>query len=297
MDGKDIININRDDASGFRLDTLSTHKQYKSLSVQGKEVLTTHTDYVNKYKSVLQTTSYNFTGTKSTGEMCAGIVKAHGLYPKNPAQHSADLKMLLNTTELKPAFINRETQQQKRITCIRVDGASDEGPSHQEVQFWWAEYHLTQGNFITFVSTHSSGSSYLNRVELQNGCLTQAHSNLFIPSTLRGSCTNDETGVIDQDKLKENLQLATEVYINRCNCCPCGDTMIHLFNGADSTKLQELRPLLNIFLKGSQQKKKQLRIDHPDAFSFFSTVWSVRVSCCVWSTRYVHFLSSLLFTT
>ena len=132
-DGKDIINMNRDDASGFRLDTLSTHKQYKSLSVQGKEVLTTHTDYVNKYKSVLQTTSYNFTGTKTTGEMCAGIVKVHGLYPKNPAQHSADLKMLLNTTELKPAFINQETQQQKLITCVRVDGASDEGPSHQ---FW-----------------------------------------------------------------------------------------------------------------------------------------------------------------
>lgn len=208
--------------------------------------------------------------------MCAGIVKAHGLYPKNPAQHSADLKMLLNTTELKPAFINQETQQQKLITCVRVDGASDEGPSHQEVQFWWAEYHLTQGNYITLVSTRSSGSSYLNRVELQNGCLTQAHSNLFIPSTLRGSCMNDETGVIDQDKLGENLQLATDVYINRCNGCPCGDTVIHLFKGADSSRLQELRPLLNIFLKGSQQKKKQLRIDHPDVFSFFSPVWSVR---------------------
>ena len=158
--------MNRDDASGFRLDTLSTHKQqYKSLSVQGKEVLTTHTDYVNKYKSVLQTTSYNFTGTKTTGEMCAGIVKAHGLYPKNPAQHSADLKMLLDTTELKPAFINQETyKQQKLITCVRVDGASDEGPIHQEVQFWWAEYHLTQGNYITFVSTRSIGSSYLRVV-------------------------------------------------------------------------------------------------------------------------------------
>lgn len=75
---------NRDDASGFRLDTLSTHKQYKSLSVKGK-VLITHTHYLNKYKSVLQTTSYNFTGSETTGETCAGTVKAQGLYPKNPA--------------------------------------------------------------------------------------------------------------------------------------------------------------------------------------------------------------------
>jgi hypothetical protein len=81
-DGKDIVNINRDDASGFRLDTLFTHKQYSTLTVEGKEVLGTRTDYVNKYKSILQTTSY---GTKTTGELCAGVVKAHGIYPKNPA--------------------------------------------------------------------------------------------------------------------------------------------------------------------------------------------------------------------
>ena len=79
-DGKNTLNINRDDASGFRLDTLSTHKQYKSLTSKGKEVLTTHMDYVNKYKSILQTTSYNFTGTNTTGEMCAVVVKAQGLY-------------------------------------------------------------------------------------------------------------------------------------------------------------------------------------------------------------------------
>lgn len=184
-DGRNTLNINRDDASGFRLDTLSTHKQYQSLSVRGNEVVTTHTDYVNKYKSVLQTTSYNFTATSTTGEMCAGIVKAQGLYPKNPAQHSADFKMLSDVSELKPVFINSDTKQLKQITCLRVDGACNESPSHQEVQFWWTEYHLAKANYITIVTTRSSGSSYLNRVELQNGCLAQAHSNLFIPSTVK----------------------------------------------------------------------------------------------------------------
>ena len=165
-------------------------------------------------------------------------------------------------SELNPAFPNTETGKRKSVTCVQVDGASDEGPSHVEVQFWQTEYHLSQGNYVTLVTTRSSGSSYLNRVELQNGCLSQAHSNLFIPSTLSGSCTNKETGAIDESWVKENLELSTDVYINRCNGCSCGDTVIHLFKGADSSKLQELRPLLNIFLKGSKQKKEKLKVDN-----------------------------------
>ena len=172
-DGKDVININHDhdDPSGFRLDTLSTHKQYSALTVEGKEVLRTRTDYVNKYKSILQTTNYNLNGTKTTGELCAGVVKAHVIYPKKPAQHAADLKMLLRKDELQLEFINSDTGLLKSITCVRVDGASDEGPSHLEVQFWWSEHHLSEGNYITLLTSRSSGSSYLNRVELQNGAL------------------------------------------------------------------------------------------------------------------------------
>ena len=84
-DGENILNINRDDASGFRLDTLSTHKQHQSLCVVGSPALTTHT---SKYKSILQTTNYNFTGSKTTAEFCAGVVKPHVIYPKNSAQTS-----------------------------------------------------------------------------------------------------------------------------------------------------------------------------------------------------------------
>ena len=53
VDGRDLVNVNRDDATGFRLDTLITCKQYTTPVVQGKEVLTTRTDYVNRYPSVL----------------------------------------------------------------------------------------------------------------------------------------------------------------------------------------------------------------------------------------------------
>ena len=41
-------------------------------------------------------------------------------------------------------------------------------------------------------------SSYLNHVELQNSCLALAHANLFIPSTLGGTCMDSNTGKINK---------------------------------------------------------------------------------------------------
>ena len=52
--------------------------------------------------------------------------------------------------------------------------------------------------------------------------------------------------------------------------------MIQLYRGADSSKWQELRPLLNIFLKGKQEQVIELKEPHSEAYSFFTTVWSVR---------------------
>ena len=135
MDGQAIVNINRDDAAGFRMDTLSTHRLHKTPVVRGKEILTTHTDFVNSYPSTLQTTSYNFPGTKTTMEICAGVVKGAKIYPKNPAQHAADLEMLECADSIKPVFLNSVTNRPKLIEYVRVDGATDEGPSHLEVQF------------------------------------------------------------------------------------------------------------------------------------------------------------------
>jgi len=53
----------------------------------------------------------------------------------------------------------------------------------------------------------------LNRVELQNGCLALAHTNLFIPSTLGGSVYNETSGEIDIEKVRKNLDMAASVYI------------------------------------------------------------------------------------
>ena len=174
--------MNRDDQAGFRLDSTFTHKSMPSLNADGPTV-TTHTDFFNKHQTQLQTTSYNFTQTKTTTEVCVGVVKASGVHQKNPAQHHADLEMLQAMDHLKAVFLQEESGKVKEIECIRLDGDSDEGPSHTEVQFLWTERHMNQPTKVTLVTTRSSGDSFLNRVELQNGCLSRGYSNLFIPST------------------------------------------------------------------------------------------------------------------
>ena len=133
---------------------------------------------------------------------------------------------------------------------------------------------INKKSLTTLVTTRSSGSSYLNRVELQNGCLTRGHANLFIPSTLGGDPM--ETSTVNKEVLQKNLELATEVYINYVNKCPCGDTVIQLFKGADSSKNQHIRDQLKIFLKGSKAKKEQLKHAEPELHKLFTEVWRVR---------------------
>lgn len=92
---------------------------------------------------------------------------------------------------------------------------------------------------MTLVTTRNSGASYRNRVELQNRCLVLGHANLFIPSTLNGSCI-DSGGKINQERLCENLRSATEVYISRVNKVPSANTQIHLYSGAENVAVQTM---------------------------------------------------------
>lgn len=116
------------------------------------------------------------------------------------------------------------------------------------------ERHLEQEKVCTLVTTRCSGSSYLNRVELQNGCLSVAHGNFFIPSTIHGS-NFGKNGSIDYEKLERNLDAATDVYISKCNNAPFGNSSITLFKGNRNDlarNYKSRRPHLIAFLKGSQ---------------------------------------------
>ena len=71
------------------------------------------------------------------------------------------------------------------------------------------------------------------------------------------------------------MQLATDVYINRVNGCPCGEGTIRLYE-ADSTELQELRDKLLQYLKGSKCQREALQRNDPQIYSYIEDVWAVR---------------------
>ena len=192
-------------------------------------------------------------------------------FPKNPSQHAADLE-----PTFLPAFVDPHTGLPKQLYCIRVDGASDKDPSYHKVQFLWTEQHLESGSYATLVTCRNSGPSYLNRVELQNGCLALGHANLFIPSTLGGSCVDSATGKIDEKKLQHNMDLATDVYLTRVDGSPCGETTIRLFKGADSSERQRIRPYLIQYLKGSNIQREALQAEQPSLYTYFEKLWTLR---------------------
>lgn len=109
------MNINRSiDQARFRLDTIATHNKKATLRLKDQVPLTTKTDYVNKYPSTLQTTSYNFSSTETTAEICAGIVKANPLHEKNPAQHAHDLNEIEKYPEVESAFFRDNGERKKK---------------------------------------------------------------------------------------------------------------------------------------------------------------------------------------
>jgi hypothetical protein len=75
-------------------------------------------------------------------EVCVGMVKPTRLFENNPNQHAADLVMLHDIPELQLVLTD------KPIDCICVDRATDEGPSHKEVQFVWTEHHLIMVSYV-----------------------------------------------------------------------------------------------------------------------------------------------------
>ena len=129
---------------------------------------------------------------------------------------------------------------------------------------------------MTLVTTRNSGASYLNRVELQSGCLAVAHANLFIPSNLNGSCFDPSTGKVDQDRLEANLSLATQIYIDRVNNAPCGTTSIHLYPGAKSSESLTLRSDVLTYLKGNKEQKLNLQRSNSEHFDYIKKICGIQ---------------------
>ena len=72
------------------------------------------------------------------------------------------------------------------------------------------------------------------------------------------------------------MEQATEVYINRVDGSPCGETNIHLFKGADSSANQDLRLHLLHYLKGTKAQKERLRQAHREVYDHIERIWTIR---------------------
>ncbi|CAH3159029.1 unnamed protein product, partial [Porites lobata] len=73
------------------------------------------------------------------------------------------------------------------------------------------------------------GTCSSRKLELMNGCIAKAHGNLFIPSTLAGS--NFDSNGLSAKKLNKNMDIATDVYIDRVDGAPCFGTTLKLHSG------------------------------------------------------------------
>lgn len=118
----------------------------------------------------------------------------------------------------------------------------------------------------------------------------------FFPSTLGGSCFSTDTGKVDKENYNRNMDLATDVYISCANHCPCGETVINLYKGADSSEKQEVRKILIQYLKGSKQQQESIKHDHPELYHYFKQVWAIRERHMVTSlpTQCIFFLLVVL---
>ena len=139
------------------------------------------------------------------------------------------------------------------------------------MQLFWTERHTKYEKVATIVTSRHSGGSYLNRVELLNGGLSQTHSNVFIPSTLSGP--NVGQNGLDKNKLRDNLELATDIYIDRVQGASCCGTPVVLKEGAVAD--MDRRQQLLTFLKGSKKAKQTLQSEMPELYKYFDDVWTV----------------------
>ena len=109
-----------------------------------------------------------------------------------------------------------------------------------------------------------------------HGCLAVAHSNLYILSTLGGP--NYAAQGLNEDQLRRNLNLATDVYISRVHGEPSGEASIKPFKGAcgeEAKNILERRKLLNGFLSGKSTEKEILKESNPELYRYFEKVWTV----------------------
>ena len=96
-----------------------------------------------------------------------------------------------------------------------------------------------EGSVLWYVTSRHSGGSFSNEVELMNGSIAKAHASLYIPSTLSGN--NYDSNGLNSEKLRENVDIATDVSIDRVNGSACCETTLQLYKGGQNEAITSRR--------------------------------------------------------
>ena len=81
----------------------------------------------------------------------------------------------------------------------------------------------------------------------------------------------------------------------RVNQAPCGDTVIHLYHGANSLEHQETRRYFLQFAKGSKKQKELPKKEKPELYNYFDTVRQLKERHSIKGLPSQYVLSYLLF--
>ena len=88
-------------------------------------------------------------------------------------------------------------------------------------------------------------------------------------------------GKVNEQKLKENLSDAIDVYIRRVNKCSCGDTVIHLYKDTDSLANQDIRKMVKTFFLGTTDDISQLKEQHPNEYKWIESICELQKGCMI----------------
>ena len=91
--------------------------------------------------------------------------------------------------------------------------------------------------------------------------IAKAHANLYIPSTLSGK--NYGSNGLNSEKLRENLDLATDVYIDRVNELACCGTTLQLYKEGQNDTITARRQSLLVFFKGKAKERMPAKAKRP----------------------------------
>lgn len=119
--------------------------------------------------------------------------------------HAYDFESLLSIPSFKPLMMT-ESNTEKPVIIIFVDGGPDENPRYRKVKNFAIEHFKKYNLDALFIATNAPGRSTYNRVERRMSPLSKRLAGVILPHEHFGSHLDDKGMITDDDLEKRNFQ-------------------------------------------------------------------------------------------